>query len=136
MDELGALIEKLEGEVAALAAAIDARKADEERVRVIHESRVAAAKARVALTRAQLKSDGAALATLEDRRADLRRRIEGWRGQLWRLGYGSAAMVLVVGALTPFPLVDLWFGAQVALGLAAAQVGLFVGAFFLIPEKR
>ncbi len=136
MDELGPLIAKLQGEVAALEAAIDAREADEANQLGAQERRRSAAEGRLARARATLRTNGEALAVLDGRRANLLARIDSWQGQLWRMGHGSAVMTLFVAAVLPLPLVSVWLGSTWALGLAGAQLAAFVAAFFLIPEKR
>jgi hypothetical protein len=136
MDELTALIEKLKGEVAALEAALDGREAEEARRLGTQEARLTVAEQRLVRARSQLSVDGAALTGLERRRTELKHRIEGWRGQLWRVGHGGMATGLVAAAVLPLPVVGIWLGTAWTLGLAATQLGLFVAAFFLIPEKR
>lgn len=136
MDELAALISKLEGEVAALEAAVDGRKADEASQLGVHERRLADADQRLTRARAMLSADGAALAALDERRAHLLQRIDSWRGQLWRMGHGTAVMALFVAALHPLPVISTWLGSSWAITLACAQAAAFAAAFFLIPEKR
>ena len=136
MDELAVLIEKLKGEGAALEAALATREADEATQLNAQEARLGDAEARLAKARALLSADSATLTVLDERRTQLLKRIESWRGDLFRLGHGGAVMALVVTALMPLPVVGSWLGVAWSLGFAATQVGLFACAFFLIPEKR
>lgn len=136
MDELGVLLEKLAGEVDALEAAVDSREADEARQLGAWEARLEAAESRLSKSRTILEADNAALAALEIERTQLLQRIDGWRGQLWRLGHGIAATALVTVAVVPLAVAIRWLGAAGSFGLVGLQLVLLLLGWFLIPEKR
>ena len=136
MDELSALLQKLEAEVGALEELVDRQHGEEQKQLAEGDERVKAATSRIARARATLFNEGAAIRALEQRRTELLARIESWRGQLWKIGYGAMVMGLFAGAIIPVSVAAAWLGLQWALGLGLGQLAAFALAYFLIPEKR
>lgn len=136
MDELEPLIGQLNAEVGELEQALRLREAEEGQKLALEAGRLKAAQARRARVKATLQKEGAALAGVEEQRAQLLARIDSWKGQTWRIGYGTAAMVTVTAALTSLPLQLMWLGSTWALAIGGAQAALFTALFFLIPQKR
>lgn len=136
MDELAPMIEQLEAEATELERALRLRQAEEGQRLDLEEARLLAAQERAARARETIKSRTDALVAVEAQRTRLRARTEGWRGQLWRIGYSSAAALAVGVAMASLPLTGAWFGRNWALGLGAGQVVLFGALYFLIPVKR
>ncbi|MBS1151510.1 MAG: hypothetical protein H6Q89_3208 [Myxococcaceae bacterium] len=136
MDELSELIEQLQREVAELERALRLREAEEGAKLRLEAARLKAAEARLARARQLLDSETAALAMVDQKRTHLLARIDGWQGQLWRIGYGSVAMVTVPMVMTSLPLAGVWLGSSWALALGAGQAALFAVLYLLIPEKR
>lgn len=135
-DELTGLIAKLEHEVQPLERALRLREAEEAHRLHIEEARLAAAQARQRAAEATLKSEAAQLVVLDARRAELRRVTDGWRGQLWSIGYGFLTTCALLSVLTAYPIVLRWFGQNTALGVVAAQFLAFGILYVLIPKKR
>lgn len=136
MDELSELISRLQKEVAELEGALHLREAEEAAKLKLEEGRLRVAEARLARAQALLKNEAAALAVVEEKRTHLLERIDGWRGQVWRIGYGSAVVVTLPLMATTFTLATTWFGMGWALSLFGAQAAFFGALFVLIPEKR
>jgi hypothetical protein len=136
MDELSELIGQLQKEVSELERALRLREAEESAKLRLEEARLKVAQTRLARAQEALKADAAALAIVEEKRTHLLARIDGWQGQLWRIGHGSVAMLTVPMVTTSFPLAMVWLGSNWALGILGAQVAAFGILYFAIPEKR
>ncbi len=136
MDELSELTQQLQKEVAELERALRLRETEEAAKLRLKEARLRTAEARLARANALLKTDAAALDIVENKRAHLLARIDGWPGQLWRAGYGSVPALAVMSLLTAAPLAGVWLGNGWAGGILAGN--LLVGGllYFLIPAKR
>jgi exonuclease VII small subunit len=134
-DELTALIADLEKEVLPLERALRLREAEEGQRLKAEEMRLAAAQARVRTAEATLKAEAAELAVLDARRAELRRITEGWRGQLWSLGYGTLVTAAALSAITAFPVIGKWFPGTAALWVVGGQAVAFGLLWLFIPRK-
>ncbi len=136
MDELSALIDPLTKEVTGLERSLQLREAREAASVAQAEARVAAAEARVAQAIATLKAESAALVIVEKQRSQLLARINGWQGQFWRIGYGTAVALTAPMLTTSVPLALNWLGGNWAMAIVGGQAALFAGLYFLIPAKR
>lgn len=134
-DELAALIAKLEAEVAPLERALRLREAEEAALLRTEERQLASALARRDKAEATLKSEAEQLARLEARRAELRRVTEGWRGQLWSIGYGAVVTAAFLAVVTAFPIIGRWFPNVSAIGVVIGQLIAFGLLYLLIPRK-
>ena len=136
MDELSQRIEQLTKEVTQLERSLRLREAEEANELRQETDRVKTAEARLARAKAALQSEASALEVVEDKRTHLLARIDGWQGQLWRVGYGSAAMLTVSMVTTSVGLSFAWLGSGWAVAMLAGQGVLFGALYVLIPEKR
>ncbi len=136
MDPLSALIEQLQREAAELEKPLKVREAREDAELATQKKRTDLARTQLADTRLALSQCPPALVRLEARSAELNRRINGWRGELFRIGYGSAAVLTVPLVITGFALWRQWLdGSTAGLVLLGQAIALTV-LYFLIPEKR
>ncbi len=136
MDELSELIQGLQKEVAQLEGKLRVREAEEEARLKGDQSRLVTAQARLDTANTSLETHAATLSILQKRRASLLARTEGWQGQLWRIGYGSAVAAAVLMMSASLLVVRVWFGGDWAFGMLTAQVVLLGGLLLTIPEKR
>lgn len=134
-DELTALIASLEKEVHPLEQALRLREAEEAQRLRAEEARLKAAHDRTRKAEAALAAEEAELARLEARRAELRRITEGWRGQLWSIGYGSVVSTAAIAVVAAFPVVDHWFHRTTALWVLGGQAVAFGFLWLVIPRK-
>ncbi len=135
-DELTALIARLEREVAPLERALRLREAEEAQLLRVEEGHLAHAIARRDKAEATLKAEATQLAALEARRVELRRIIDGWRGQLWSIGYGALTTAAFLAVVTALPVLRQWFPTWSVGGVAGAQLVAFLLCYLLIPRKK
>ncbi len=136
MDGLDTLIAQLRNEVELLEKPLREREAREDAQLDLQQRRRDAAQlaldeARLARSRYPL-----ALEKVEARRAELDRRITGWRGELWRIGYGSAAVLMVPLVLVDAALWRSWQNPTTASLVFVAQLAFLGILYLVIPEKK